>query len=450
MRDPKYDLSSLVKLRVAIIAVLVLLAGVLLVSAPAQAQNYGTPVTLHAFQGYDSGDGATPVGGLTIDSNGFLYGATTYGGSAGYGTIFEVDPNDSQAPEMLLYSFSGGLDGAAPVSRIVFGQDGNLYGTTAAGETDDCLGIGGCGTVFTMTRLAPPCDPYCDWALTTIYSFDKTYGSDPYGDLVFDSANNIYGTTRYGGNGGGIITELNPTEADCMANNSSATTYGCGTVFEIDYHGGRHPSWTTPPTLLWQFDSSSYAPSCGLGSHGLDGIEPYGGVVFDASGNLLGSTLIGGQSGSSYYGYGTVFQLTPPGTMWTEQVLKNLDGGTAGSYSFTTLSAQTRSGPFYGGAADGGGSNEDGTIFDLTAGASCGNWSFGLVKPVGQGTGTDLDVQGPRGNLVLVSYQNNPNLYLYGTQTTGGTHNEGAVFQMVYSNGSWGGSNHDLQLHWWK
>lgn len=423
----------------SVLSVLVALAAsTLLIAAPAEGQSYGTPMNVYMFKGYNNGDGAGPVAGLTMAS-GVIYGVTSYGGSAGYGTIFEVDPNPPQGTpvEMLLHNFGGGSDGAAPVSRLVFGQDNNLYGTTASGETDDCLGVGGCGTVFTLTRLEPPCDPYCDWAFTPIYSFDQAHGADPYGELAFDANNNIYGTTRYGGNGGGIISGTSPQQATCMANNSSAATYGCGTVYEIGYTGGRHPSWNIPPSLLWQFDSSQYTPTCGLGSFGYDGIQPLGGVVFDNGGNVLGSTLIGGQSGTSHFGYGTVFQLTS-GSRWTEQLLKNLDGGTPGGYSFTTFSSQgPQTAPFYGSTADGGGSVDDGTVFDLISGGSCGSWQFNRLQPVGEGSGTDLDVQGPRGDLVLVTYPGNPNLYLYGTQTTGGTYNKGAVFQMVNSNGSW-------------
>jgi len=320
----------------------------------------------------------------------------------------------------LLYSFTGQSDGAAPASRVVFAPDGDLFGTTAAGQTDNCNGVGGCGTIFRLHSTLGG----ASWVFNTLYTFRGASGdgSDPYGELAFDGST-LYGTTRYGGSGGGIASS---GQANCVANNSSATPYGCGTVFEM--HTVPPPGQSDDPTILWNFDSST--ANCNAT---LDGIEPIGGVVMDSNSNLLGTTVIGGDS-STYFGYGTVFQLTPSGV---EDVLENLDDGSHGGYTFGSLYSQSSSGPFYGSAADAGGTGNDGVAFDLTsASLTCGSWmwnyltSFPILGYPNNPTGAKLDLLGPRATLVM--YNGN----LYGTQTTGGDYNYGAIFEIPCSGGS--------------
>ncbi len=406
--------------------VLGLIVGAMVATAGAQTYTYST---IYTFLGYNSADGANPGAGLTLGSDGYLYGTTVYGGTDGYGTVFKLNP--SNQAETVLYSFTDGSDGASPVNRLAFGPNGELYGTTAAGETDDCMGTGGCGTVFSLYHPSLS----TNWTFSSVYSFSTVVdGSDPYGEIAFDSSGNLYGTTRYGGSGGGITSG---GQANCTANSAGATPYGCGTVFEMQYNAP--PAGPGGPTIVWNFDDSSNPPSCGST---LDGIEPAGGVVLDGNGNLLGTTIIGGDSSSSF-GYGTAFQLTLSGSSWSEKILENLDDGYAGGYSFATLYSQSSSGPFYGTAADAGGTESngtpnDGTAFDLTSGSpTCGNWvwtriqTFPVLGYPNSPTGAKLDLLGPRGSLVM--YNGN----LYGTQATGGDYNLGAVFEIPYSSGSW-------------
>lgn len=382
---------------VRVLWALVLLPLLLGLNGSASAQSFSV---LYTFTGYNSSnpsasDGAAPAAGLTIDSGGYLYGTTTYGGASGDGAVFELNPFNVPHPDdQVLYSFTGGSDGAAPVSRIVFGQDGNLYGSTGATQFDDCSNGLTCGTVFTLTRLSPPCDPFCDWSLTTVHTFGgMTDGADPYGDLIFDSSNDIYGTTRYGGS--------HSAQAVCGDNSSQVSPppvrYGCGTAFELaPQQNGRGISWQY--SNLWDFYSSSN-----------DGIEPVAGLMSGCSGSLFGTTLIGGQ-----YHYGTTFQLASG----SETIVHAYDDGSRGGFQFASL--LSNGGNLYGVTADAGSAGA-GTIYEVAAGAGCPL----TYTPLASLTGIQFALQGSRGPLVMDSQGN-----LWGTQTIGGGNNYGDIFKL--------------------
>jgi uncharacterized repeat protein (TIGR03803 family) len=104
---------------------------------------------LHAFTG--GNDGAIPAAALIADTQGKLYGTTLWGGGGGCGgggcgTVFKVTP---RGKETLLYSFAGGSDGEFPQAGLIADAQGNLYGTTAAGGTAHY------GTVFQLKKLRP-------------------------------------------------------------------------------------------------------------------------------------------------------------------------------------------------------------------------------------------------------------------------------------------------------
>jgi uncharacterized repeat protein (TIGR03803 family) len=216
-------------------------------------------LVLHAFAGGDDG-GSPSFGTLTIDASGNLYGATVYGGSRGYGTVFELTPSRVKSgwTETVLYSFTGGADGAEPWSGVAFDAAGNLYGTTTFG------GVGGGNGGGVVFRLAPNGDG--TWTESVLHAFQGSNdGLNPSGGLTFDSAGNLYGTTQNGGSGGGTIFKLQPSG------------------------GGQ---WTE--TILYSFDYS--------------GVNPFGGVALDNAGNLYGTTVYGGKFGD--HG-GVAYELTP-------------------------------------------------------------------------------------------------------------------------------------------
>ncbi len=171
------------------------------------------------------------------------------------------------APEKVLRSFNvSGNDGFYPYAGLVFDAAGNLYGTTMEG------GIHGQGMVFELTPQEGG-----GWTEKVLHSFNSTDGAYPYAGLIFDAAGNLYGTTVRGGiHDDGAVFELTPKEG-----------------------GG----WTEK--VLHSFE------------HGTDGTYPFAGLIFDAAGNLYGTTYEGG-----IHGYGTVFELTRPRG-------RRLDGGGA-------------------------------------------------------------------------------------------------------------------------
>jgi uncharacterized repeat protein (TIGR03803 family) len=205
-----------------------------------------------------------------------------------------------------LHSFGQGSDGRSPVAGLIFDASGNLYGTTLGGGANEK------GTVF---KLSP------SGSETVLYSF--TGGSDggaPYAGLIFDSSGNLYGTTSDGGN-----------PADCDSS-------GCGTVFKLTPSGSE--------TVLHSFTGGS------------DGGDPYAGLIFDASGNVYGTTESGFSSG-------TVFKVTPSGS---ETVLHKFAGGSDGGNPGAGLIADA-SGNLYGTTGDGG-ADGYGTVFKVTPSGS--------------------------------------------------------------------------------
>ncbi len=205
---------------------------------------YGNEKVLYSFTG--GADGGYPLCGVMRDSKGNLYGATNGGGASGAGVVFKVDTSGN---ETVLYSFTGGADGAYPIAGVIQDSKGNLYGTTNQG------GASGAGVVFKVDTSGNE---------TVLYTF--TGGADGayplWVVLASDSAANLYGTTAGGG------------------------TSGVGVVFKVDTSGNE--------TVLHTFTG------------GADGGNPEAGVIFGPGGLLYGTTAFGGQTNA-----GVVFELEP-------------------------------------------------------------------------------------------------------------------------------------------
>jgi uncharacterized repeat protein (TIGR03803 family) len=177
-----------------------------------QVNGVWTEKILHAFN-IDGTDGAFPVVGLTADKAGNLYGPAINGGSTlsgcnglGCGVIFElVAPNWT---EKILYSFTGGNDGAAPATNLIFDGSGNLFSTAANGGSSGtgCGGVG-CGVVF---KLKP--NGSGGWGEGVLHNFGLgTDGSIPFGGVLLGADGNLYGTANQGGaNNLGIVYKLAP------------------------------------------------------------------------------------------------------------------------------------------------------------------------------------------------------------------------------------------------
>ena len=268
----------------------------------------GTENVLYAFTGGSDGDDI--FAGLVRDSAGNLYGAASAGGTGcgglGCGTIFKLTPHGTFK---VVYAFTGGNDGASPVSNLIRDTSGNLYGTTVAGGSTACAE--GCGTVF---KVAP------NDRETVLYAFTAgTDGHSPEAGLIEDKAGDFYGTTQKGGSTG------------CL-------DAGCGTIFKLTPKGAE--------TLLYTF----------IGEN--DGFWPVAGLTRDSSDNLYGTAMFGGKCRD--YGCGVVFELTPDGT---ETVLHFL-AGKSGKWPLAGL-LKDSAGNLYGTAEYDGAYNR-GTVFKIS------------------------------------------------------------------------------------
>jgi len=252
----------------------------------------GAESLLYSFSG--GNDGANPVAALIQGDDGNFYGTTGYGGTSGQGTVFKLTPTGI---ETVLYSFAGSSDGRSPVGSLIQGSDGNFYGTTTLGGAD------GAGIVFMVTAAG---------AETVLYTF--TGGSDgayPGGGLILGIDGNFYGTTQSGG-----------------ANN-------LGTVFKL-----------TPAGI----ESVVYS----FGGNG-DGTVPFAPLLQTADGSLYGTTTEGGGNNS-----GTIFKITPAGV---ENLLYSFAGEPDGATPFSGM-IQASDGNLYATTAYGGTSNV-GTVYKL-------------------------------------------------------------------------------------
>jgi uncharacterized repeat protein (TIGR03803 family) len=357
--------------------ILAVLAVVLML--PAEVGAASTYKALYEFKG--SPDGANPSAGLIFDAAGNLYGTTTGGGTSNAGTVFKLTPNSNGSwTESVLYSFCSlrncadggnpnavGLTGAGLISDAA----GNLYGTTTQGGS----GTGcppdvpyGCGVVF---KLTPNADG--SWTESVLHKFCScTDGAAPFAGLIFDGAGNLYGTTFAG-----------------ASNNS-------GTVFKLKPH--TDGSWTE--SVLHRFT-------------GADGQFPEAGLIFDAAGNLYGTTTQGGIAGFD----GVVFKLKPNSDgSWTYSVVHYFH-----SAFNPTAGLIDASGTLYGTAPHGGPAG-DGAVFKLAPMAD-GGWAYSVLRFF-----SGKPAMNPFGGLVLDKAGN-----LYGTTLNCGTgyNCQGVVFEIT-------------------
>ncbi|MGH9498256.1 MAG: choice-of-anchor tandem repeat GloVer-containing protein [Terriglobales bacterium] len=230
-----------------------------------------TEKVLYSFAGVETRDGANPNGGLIFDAKGTIYGTTFIGGydcphnsGQGCGTAFKLSSPDRQNPfwtEAVLYQFTNVPDGQNPNGNLIIDRGGNLYGTTVNGGGSTFPS----GTAFELVL-----QPNGAFAETILYNFDEgADGGLPRAGLVFDSEDNLYGTTTLGGTGRG------------------------GTIFRILAKTG-----ALQPVYQFQVPP--------------DGFSPESRLTFDAAGNLYGTTLFGGSGQAcANYGCGTVFMAGP-------------------------------------------------------------------------------------------------------------------------------------------
>jgi len=206
-----------------------------------------------------------------------------------------------------LVAFNG-TNGAYPQGTLVQAKDGDFYGITTYGgahKGETYPGNSGYGTIFKITT---------NGALTTLVSFNSTNGAHPFAGLIEGRDGNFFGTTRWGG------------------------AHGKGTVFRMTPDGAL--------TTLFSFD-------------GTNGAWPVASLFQGSDGNFFGTTETGGigYNGTPAYGNGTIFQISPNGTLTTLMFFN----GTNGANPHGAL-VQGRDGNFYGTTTHGG-ANGAGTVF---------------------------------------------------------------------------------------
>jgi uncharacterized repeat protein (TIGR03803 family) len=324
--------------------------------------------TLHIFAG---NTGYFPEAGLVRDSSGNLYGTTVSGGDLGYGVVYELSPNGSGGwTYSLIYQFTGREDGIDPTGNLTFDSEGNLYGITAAGATNNH------GAVF---ELSPSGNGV--WTLTRTYDFTGGQdGGDPAGSVVLDSAGNVYGLTAEDGN-----------------------KTGKGTVFKLTPSGN---TWTEQTLHIFS---------------GPDGYPGFGGsVILDRGGNIYGTTTLGGHisSNCNQYGYGcgVVFKLTHAHGDWTETVLYRFRGSNGADFSPNGPLLLDKKSRLYGttqGSYNGGGVFRLSPPQNAPAGAEQA-WDIGWLYRFCSRSGCS-DGSSPQASVVFDNAGN-----LYGTAEYGG------------------------------
>ena len=332
------------------------------VISPAQ-----TFTTVFSFEG---ANGASPYAGLVQGTHGELYGTTASGGAHGFGTVFKITPSGTLTTLYSFCSLANCADGSVPYAGLVQATNGDLYGTTDGGEYDG-------GTVFKMTPSG---------TLTTLYSFcsltNCADGYYPSGGLIQVMNGDLYGTTSGGG------------------------AKGSGTVFKMS------PSGTL--TTVYSF--------CSL-ANCADGENPAAGLVQAASGDFYGTTYLGGANCTEIQGCGTIFKMTPSGTLTTlySFCLQGDFPGCADGENPNVVLVQATGGGLYG-TTGGGGASGFGTVFRFSPGGSLTTlYSFCSL------TNCD-DGQNPQASLVQAT-----NGEFYGTTVQGGPNSAGTIFQITPS-----------------
>ena len=357
--------------------------------------------TFQTLAPFNQANGAYPYGGLLQGADGNFYGTSYAGGANGEGAVFEITPAGTLTTLYSFCSLSKCADGTRPRSGLVQGTDGNFYGTTFLGGANNNVmcnpGSGnGCGTVFEMTPDGTLSTLYSFCSLSGCAD-----GVGPYAGLVQGTDGNFYGTTPSGGaNGAGTVFEVTPggtlttlysfcslsscadgigpyaglvqgTDGNFYGTTSSGGANRVGTIFQVTPTGAL--------TTLYSFCSQK---NCA------DGNNPAGELVQGADGNFYGTTAAGGA-----HVKGTVFRVTPGGTLTTLYSFCSLSKCADGTGPRAGL-VQGTDGNFYGTTYADGGANSAGTVFQITPGGTL-NTLYTLCS-----WSNCVDGSGPWGGLV--------------------------------------------------
>jgi uncharacterized repeat protein (TIGR03803 family) len=432
----------------------------------------GNETILHSFRG--GTDGASPYSGVLLSSSGALYGTTYQGGAANSGVVYEIAPSGN---EKLLYSFTGGADGGNPYAGVIADASGNLYGTTYKGGTKNSgvvykLALSGQETVlYSFTGGSDGANPYAGVIAdpqgnlygTALYGGGTNYCTNgcgvvyelspagqqtvlhrfstmsrngaawPYAGVIRDSTGNLYGAASIGGgmNGGQLF------KIDTTGNYTGLYNFVNGEVFQPEggllrdsqgnLYGTTEFSGTTPfggyagLGAVYKLDIAGNLET--LYSFPGAGADTYrgsvnAGLIADSQGNLYGTTPYGGM-------VGMVYKLDPAGVETTLYSFTPAPGGTEPMGG----AVRDQAGNLYGTAVNGGVANA-GVVYKISA--------AGREVPLYSFTGA-ADGAFPQNELALDSLGN-----VYGTAFHGGSAAGSAGFGVVYKIDK---SGHQTVLH---
>jgi uncharacterized repeat protein (TIGR03803 family) len=378
---------------------------------------------LHNF-GETQADGMDPYAGLIFGSDGNLYGTTAYGGDLYGGTAFQLVPNGTGGWSYnTIYSFDWQVVWNI-YAGLTLGPSNTLYGVAGDGYAGDQIRG---GTVFSLIPATNG-----SWTKKNLFQFPPSglEGIFPYTNLISDTYGNFYGTAQGGRWDGGVAYELVATSngltykvlhnfaamgttnasvpAAPLAFDSSGNLYGTtvyggtyntGTVFELVAQ--KNGAWSEK--VLYSFNTG--------GEH-----QSVSGLAVDSSGNLYGTTSLGGA-----YGAGMVFELARgERASWSEKILHSFGDGQDGSYPNAGVVFDPAGNLF--GTTGGGGAENGGTVFELEPAAG-GQWTETILYAFGSFSDDGFV---PYGNLILDADGN-----LYGTTLSGGAYSAGTVFEIT-------------------
>ncbi|HVP53716.1 MAG TPA: choice-of-anchor tandem repeat GloVer-containing protein [Candidatus Eisenbacteria bacterium] len=358
-----------------------------------------TTPSLNTLHHFGSNDGAHPAG-LIQAHDGNLYGTTADGAGLSAGSVFKITTAGALTTLYNFCSQLGCADGVSPQAGVIQASDGDFYGTTYTG------GANNYGTVFKITSAG---------ALTTLYSFNSTDGANPVAGLVEGNDGDFYGTTYWGGTKNrGTVFKITPAGA-------------LTTLYSFCTRSGCSDGFFPRAGLIQASDGNFYGTTDGGGSYHRgtifmitpigtlttlhsfnlrDGANPDAGLIQATDGNLYGTTSSGGS-----HEWGTVFKITLGGMLTTLYNFGAADGANPESGLI-----QATDGNFYG-TTYGGGAHLRGAIFQITsAGALKTLYSFSLTDGSNPTAGLVQDMSG--------------SMVFYGTTNTGGSHNFGTVFSL--------------------
>jgi uncharacterized repeat protein (TIGR03803 family) len=270
----------------------------------------------------------------------------------------------------VLHTFTGQGDGYQPYGALVMDSGGNLYGTTSE--------VGhGAGTIFQFKHAGS------NWILKTLYSFSGPDGAIPYGGVTFGPDGALYGITAQGGSDNeGTIYRLTPQASLCK---SFSCPWNLTTLHSFAGLDGRLPHFVAP--------------------------------VFDAEGNLYGTTGLGGANGE-----GAIFHAVDSGGTWTESVIHSMDDFTEGAYPPSSVVAD-RAGNLYGVVENS--PTGFGAVFELNASTG---WTLSILYNFTERSGGAT----PIGSLIVDAAGN-----LYGTTSSCVSGCGGTVFELSPAGNGW-------------